>query len=168
MKALKDQGLQDASINEATQKRYLALGRCVQSHKHVLMRWEMFHQRDSLVDSISTMRHLYSVSDREEDLAYIFNDLFLQQRAGLRSSLITPKIKKKEVKTPQNVGRSFLIKRMVLNHLIETCPNLAPIVQPFVDSTHYELQYGVETNGERTQEVSDDDHVGSGHELIGH
>ena len=93
MQALKDQGLQDASINETTQKRYLALGKRVQLHQSVLMRWEMFHQRDSLVDNISTMRHLYSISDREEDIAYIFNDLFLQQRAGLRNSLVMYKSK---------------------------------------------------------------------------
>ena len=29
MKALKDQGLEDKSINEETQRRYLVLGRCV-------------------------------------------------------------------------------------------------------------------------------------------
>ena len=56
MASLKEHGLYDTSINEATQKRYLALGRRVQLHKGLLMRWELYHARDSLVDQITTMR----------------------------------------------------------------------------------------------------------------
>ena len=130
MQALKDQGLQDTTINETTPKRYLALGKRVQLHKNALMRWEMFHQREALMDGLSTLRHVFAISDREEDMAYVINELFMQQRAGLRSSLISPK-SKNEVKTPQNVGRSMLIKRMVLNHLMEVCLNIRPHIAAF-------------------------------------
>ena len=92
MAALKDQGLLDTNINEQTQKRYLALGKRVQLHKSLLMRWELYHARDSLVDHMTTMRCICSVCDREEDVAYVLNQLFLQQRAGLRNSLIVPKV----------------------------------------------------------------------------
>ena len=53
MKALKEQGLEDKSLNEETQKRYLSLEKRVQRHKALLARWEMYHQRDSLVDGIT-------------------------------------------------------------------------------------------------------------------
>ena len=170
MAALREHGLQDKGINEATQKRYLALGRRVQLHKGLLMRWEMYHARESLVDQVTTMRLICSISDREDDVGYILNELFLQQRAGLRQSLIVPK-SKNEVKTPQNVGKGMLIKRMVLMYLLEKCPNLRPTLQPFVDHTHYEERYGVRPNGERVNELKvdegDDDEQdsASGHEL---
>ena len=156
MQALKDQGLQDTSINETTQKRYLALGKRAQSHKKSLMKWELFHQRDSLVDAISTLRHIFSISDREDDIAYIMNLLFLQQRAGIRGSMVMPK-SKNDVKTPQNIGKGLLIKRMVLMHLMETCPDIATTLQPFADQTHFELQYGVLPSGEKVREVGDVD-----------
>ena len=86
----------------------------------------------------------------------------------MRNSLIAPK-SKNEVKTPPTVGKGMLIKRMVLNHLIEKCPSLQPTLQPFADHTHYELRYGVRPNGERTRELKDDEDVdqdsASGHEL---
>ena len=88
MAALKDKGLVDSSINEQTQKRYLALGRRVQLHKGLLMRWELCHARDSLVDHITTMRIICAISERGDDVGYILIQLFLQQRAGLRNSLI--------------------------------------------------------------------------------
>ena len=93
IQGLKDQGLHDESINENTQKRYLALGKRVQLHKQALMRWEMFHQRDTLIDGLTTLRNVFSISDREDDIAFIINELFMQQRAGLRTSLIMPKSK---------------------------------------------------------------------------
>ena len=64
MAGLKEHGLQDGSINEATQKRYLALGRRVQLHKALLMKWELYHARESLVDQITTMRLICSISAR--------------------------------------------------------------------------------------------------------
>ena len=168
MAALREHGLQDNNINDTTQKRYLALGRRVELHKSMLMRWELYHARDTLVDQITTMRLICSISDREEDVGYILNELFLQQRAGLRHSLVVPK-SKGDVKTPQNVGKGMLIKRMVLNHLIEKCPNLKPTLEPFADHTHYELRYGVRTNGEKTRELKDDEDddqdIACGHEL---
>ena len=99
MAGLKEHGLHDRSINEATQKRYLALGRRVQLHKALLMKWELYHARDALVDQITTMRLICSISEREEDVGYILCQLFLQQRAGLRNSLMMPK-SKNDVKTP--------------------------------------------------------------------
>ena len=153
IQALKDQGLQDPAINDSTQKRYLALGKRVQMHKATLMRWEMFHQRECLIDVLSILRLIFAISEREEDIAYILKELFLQQRAGIRSSLVIPR-SKNEVRTPQNIGRGMLIKRMVLNHFFEVCPNLATTLQPFVDNTHYEFQYGVLVGGERTKEIN--------------
>ena len=168
MAALKDQGLADSSINEATQKRYLSLGRRVQLHKGLLMRWELYHARESLVDHLTTMRNICAVSDREDEVGYILNQLFLQQRAGLRILLSQPK-SKADLKTPQNVAKSILITRMVLTHLIDKCPHLQPTLQPFVDNTHYEEQYGVQPNGARTRELKDDEDIdqgsASGHEL---
>ena len=54
----------------------------------------------------------------------------------------------------------MLIKRMVLTHLIDVCPNINAVLQPFADNSHYEMQYGVSPNGERVrslQTASDDD-----------
>ena len=85
LRALKDQGLEDKSINEETQKRYLSLGMRVKMHQGVLARWEMYHQRDSLVDSITTVRNVLQSSDVEDDIAYVLQQLFLQQRAKLRT-----------------------------------------------------------------------------------
>ena len=95
IQGLKDENLRDTSIDENTQKRYLALGKRVQLHKPALMKWEMFHQRDTLIDQLSTMRHVFSISDREDDIAFILNELFMQQRAGLRSALPMPKIQER-------------------------------------------------------------------------
>ena len=93
IQGLKDENVHDASISELTQKRYLALGKRVQLHKKMLMRWEMFHQRDALIDQLSILRYVFSISEREDDIAFILNELFMQQRAGLRNSLTMPKSK---------------------------------------------------------------------------
>ena len=93
IQGLKDENVHDASISELTQKRYLALGKRVQLHKKMLMRWEMFHQRDALIDQLSTLRFVFSISEREDDIAFILNELFMQQRAGLRNCLTMPKSK---------------------------------------------------------------------------
>ena len=85
LRALKDQGLEDKSISEDTQKRYLSLGVRVKRHQSVMMRWEMYHHRDSLVDSITTVRDVLQSSDVEDDIAYVLQQLFLQQRAKLRA-----------------------------------------------------------------------------------
>ena len=57
---------------------------------------------------------------------------------------------KNDIKTPQNM-------RMVLNHLIESCPKLMPILKLFVDHSHYEVKYGVTSKGERTRNLDDGD-----------
>ena len=93
MQGLKDEQLHDDSINETTQKRYLSLGKRVHLHQKVLMKWEMFHQRETLIDSQSTLRNVFSISEREDDIAYILNELCMQQRAGIRTSLMTAKSK---------------------------------------------------------------------------
>ena len=57
----------------------------------------------------------------------------------------------------------MLIKRMVLSHLLEVCPQLQPILQPFVDNTHYETKYKVKVTGEKP--ASADSECKSGHLL---
>ena len=61
----------------------------------------------------------------------------------------------------------MLIKRMVLSHLCEVCPNLKPVLDSFVDNSYYEMQYGVTANGDRLrdQQEFDDDDCKSGHLL---
>ena len=57
----------------------------------------------------------------------------------------------------------MLIKRMVLSHLYENCPNLKPILESFLDNTYYEMKYGVSATGDRLrdrQESDDDDKSG--------
>ena len=154
VQAMKDQGVDDATVNDTTKKRYLSLGKRVHSHKNILMRWEMFHARDCLVDGVSVLRLIFAISEREEDIAYILKELFLQQRAALRASLQIPR-SKNDNRTPQNIGKAMLIKRSILRHLVEVCPNLQTTLQPFVDNTHYEFQYGVLAGGERTKDIKE-------------
>ena len=57
----------------------------------------------------------------------------------------------------------MLIKRMVLAHLLEVCPDLQPILKPFVDNFHYETKYKVKATGEKLQGA--DSECKSGHLL---
>ena len=57
----------------------------------------------------------------------------------------------------------MLIKRMVLAHLLEVCPQLQPILQPFVDNTYYETKYKVKVTGEKL--AGADSECKSGHLL---
>ena len=62
----------------------------------------------------------------------------------------------------------MLIKRMVLTHLMETCPNLNTVLQSFVDNSHYEMHFGVKANGDKVVgnlEEDDDGDRKSGHLL---
>ena len=58
----------------------------------------------------------------------------------------------------------MLIKRMVMAHLLEVCPNLQPILKPFVDNSHYETKYRVMASGEKIK-GADGSECKSGHLL---
>ena len=59
IRAMMDDGVLDESANEQTIKRYVNLGKRCEKHTDILMRWEVFHQRDSLIDNISIVRQIF-------------------------------------------------------------------------------------------------------------
>ena len=62
IRAMQDDGTIDESVSVQTILRYVSLGKRCEKHLETLMKWEAFHQRDSLIDNISTTRHIFRVS----------------------------------------------------------------------------------------------------------
>ena len=78
---LKEDCIDVTNIQVDTMRRYLALGRRI-THpniQNVVASWECQCQRDTLVDSISTLRGVMSASDIDEDIAYVLRTLMMQQ-----------------------------------------------------------------------------------------
>ena len=88
-----DDGVMDESANEQTIKRYVSLGKRCEKHTDLLTKWEACHQRDSLIDNISTIRLIFSVSDREEDIDIVLFSHFIEQRTGIRTTLAKSRLK---------------------------------------------------------------------------
>ena len=57
-----------AKLNSLTLKRYLALGRRITpAVSSLLMKWELFEKRGSLVDTITALRAVFGATNSEED-----------------------------------------------------------------------------------------------------
>ena len=160
IRVMKDDGVIEDSVNELTIKRYVSLGKRCAKHLDILMRWEAFHARETLIDSIYVLRQVFSISDREDDMAVVLNALFMEQRSGIRSTLIKTK-SKHDVRDPGMVARTMLIRSSLYLHLHNTFPKIQDIIVPFMNGSCYAEYCGVDAMGKRisatTEDVETDD-----------
>ena len=58
VQGMKDDRVVDDNVHEQTSKRHVSLGKRCEKHIDMLMRWEVFHMRDSLIDNSRIVRHI--------------------------------------------------------------------------------------------------------------
>ena len=110
------------------------------------MRWEAFHNRDFVIDTISTARQVFSITDQEQDMSIVLTGLFMEQRSGLRLALIKPK-SKSDARDPSNLARAILIRSNIYVHLHNTFPEINDVIAEFMDGSCYTKYYGIDTRG---------------------
>ena len=87
-------------------------------------KWELLHKRNSLIDSISTLRGLLSSCESDADIQLVFGTLFLEQHSQLRTSV--PRAgNNHQVASPSNLARAVLLRVLIFKHLATACPMLA-------------------------------------------
>ena len=126
----------------------MALGKRCSQFMNLVLKWEAYHGRNCVIDSIMVLRHVLGVSAESDRIEYILKTLFIQQRAGLRSTL-RPTKSKNDVKTVGNITKSLLLTRMIYVHCQHQFPNLQDIVEPFLDGTYILNKYGVDQDGRK-------------------
>ena len=121
---LTEDGVNPGKINGDTMKRYIALGRRVGNGnvKSILSKWEAGNKRETLVDVLSTLRGVCSATDNDDELATILKELMLQQRAGLRRQLTTPRSHNDQC-TPVNIAKGIILRNHLYTHVLASFPN---------------------------------------------
>ena len=120
------------------------------------MKWEALVKRDALIDNISVLRQVMIISDKEDDTAYVLNQLFLQQRCGLRTQLAVPR-SRNDVRTPANIAKALLIRRNLVIFMKKEFPKLNDVIAPYLDDTYLLDAYGIDTEGQRVRPAREDD-----------
>ena len=136
IKVVTEDGVNPGKINGDTMKRYIALGRRVGNAtvKTILSKWEAGNKRETLVDVLSTLRGVCSATDNDAELATILQELMLQQRAGLRRQLTTPRSHNDQC-TPVNIAKGIILRNHLYTHVLASFPKHAEMIQRYASST---------------------------------
>ena len=123
---LKEAGADPGKINADTMKRHIALGRrvCDENVKAILLKWELGNKRETLVDPISVLRGVCSATENDADLATILKELTMQQRAGVRRQLVTPRSNNDQC-TPVNISKGIILRNNLYTHVLAIFPKHA-------------------------------------------
>ena len=148
---MKADGVTEEGLNDQTVKRYLSLGKRCEHHTSQLMKWEAFHHRDALIDNITTLRLVFQISDQEDHMRVVLKDLFMQQRAGIRTSLMTPK-SKNEVRAPANISRACIIRQQILINLARALPQLKTTIDHFAGPDFFFQRFNIQSSGKRDKD----------------
>ena len=80
----------------------------------------------------------------------------LQQRAGLRKQLITPRSHNDAV-TPANIAKGILLRNFIYTHVLRSFPKHKELIERFAPSAFYRAQFGIDENGIRVSDPPDED-----------
>ena len=119
LQMLRDDAVQIGSINAETLGRYVSLGRRCKDRIIIttLQCWEALCKRDMLVDSVTTLRHVFSSTEHNDSLAMILRTLMMEQRAGLRTKMDTPR-SRNEPKHPTNIAKGIVLRKQLLDFIL--------------------------------------------------
>ena len=150
---LKEDKVYGGEIKPDTMQRYLNLSNKLQHTelKKLLMKWESLEGRDSLIDSVTALRHIANVAPNTDDLEYLLYDLFVQQRCGLRKSIDVSS--RRHLATPAQIARSILLRRTLWMHLDASFPELKSVIEPYKSSQFLFDKFGIDADGERTKDA---------------
>ena len=135
--------------NLDTLKRYLSIGRRLEvpAVANLMDKWEFFHKRNTVVDSISSLRAIVGACDTDDELAYVMKTLFLEQQCGLQ----TPGTFKK-LATPVNVTRAILLRSIIFKHMATKFPLFAKHIEEIGSFQFYKNYFGVTEDGGRYED----------------
>lgn len=123
----------------------------------LMQRWEFMEKRGALLDSISTLRQVVQSTTTDADLEHVLLHLFLQQRSGIRSSLVC---NTKNEANAGNVVKALIVRRNLFVHLKMTFPKCTDAIEPYESFQYYTDNKGVDMNGVRTSTADMDDEEG--------
>ena len=150
IKAMEEDGVKMTGRNADTIKRYMSVGERLQpeSIKAKLMLWESFEKRGTLFDNVTAIRSLVAVCNTTEQLEYVLNVLFLEQRAKLRPDMITSK-SHQDNRTPTNRIKAIVLRNCLLLHISETFPAFKDLVLSYQTEAYVKATYQIDKDGTR-------------------
>ena len=119
--------------------------------KNIFYRWGALHDRDALLDQISTLRMVFSVSANDQDVEHVCGVLFMRQRAGIRKTLAASR-SKNEPRQPATVAKAILLMRYIFAYLKSSFPKLADVVEEFEGETFWRTFYGLDQHGMKVED----------------
>ena len=130
--------------NVDTVKRYLSIGRRLEvpAVANLMDKWEFFHKRNTVVDSISSLRAIVGACDTDDELEYVMKTLFLEQQCGLQSPGTF-----KKLATPVNVTRAILLRSIIFKHMATTYPLFEKEIEEIGSFQFYKSYFGVTEDG---------------------
>ena len=139
---------------------YLKIGKRLdgKSTESLMVRWEFLEKRGALLDSITVLRMVAAATTTDGDLEHVLLHLFLQQRAGVRTVLVSTA---KNELNATNVVKALLVRRNLFVHLKMTFPKCTDAIEPYEGWGFYNDYKGVDINGTRSEVVDMDDEEGS-------
>ena len=149
--SMKDDGVNMSRWNEDTITRYIAVGRRLQAEtvRAKLMLWEAFEFRNCLVDNMTVMRCIVGVCQTDDDLEYVLQVLFLEQRAGMRDDAVIKKTSHNENRTPTNRMKAILLRRSLLIHLSQQFPRFSDVVAMYDTAVYVKTAFNIDSDGTR-------------------
>ena len=110
------------------------------------------------------MRSIVSVCSTDDDLEYVLEVLFLEQRAGLRSDVVIKTSSHNENRTPTNRIKALMLRKCLLIHLGEQFPKFKDLVASYETVTYVKNVFNIDATGTRPDDhqspqsdASDDD-----------
>ena len=150
IKAMEEDGVKMIGRNADTIKRYMAVGERLQpqSIQAKLMIWESYEKRGTLIDNVTTIRSIVAVCPTTEQLEFVLNVLFLEQRAQLRPDMITSR-SHQDARTPTNRMKAIILRNCLLLHISETFPAFKDLVLSYQTEAYVKATYQIDKDGTR-------------------
>ena len=151
VKSMTEDGVNMSRWNDDTLTRYIAVGTKLKadSVKSKLMLWESFECRGCLIDNLMVMRSVVSVCPADDDLEFVLQILFLEQRAGLRADVVPHTKSHNESRTPTNRVKAILLRRCLLIHLGQQFPQFTSLVATYDTDVFVKTVYNIDADGTR-------------------
>ena len=157
-----DNGGKGARWSEELTGRYLSMSHRLDSEaiQSLLLSWECKCGRNTLIDSITVLRAATGTATDDAELKSILTTLFLEQCAGLRTSIKSnTSATNNDPRTPPNVMKALLIRQHLFVHLKGIFPKMADVIDSYGTTERYVRdRYGVNGDGSTEKDfVREDD-----------
>ena len=156
MQMMREDGVQIGSFNAETLGRYVSLGRRCKDRTILttLQSWEALCKRDMLLDAVTTVRHVFGSTDDNDTLARILRTLMMEQRAGLRTKLETPR-SRNEPRHPTNIAKGIVLRNQLLDFLGVSFPKLSEDMQSYCSWKYMQNFFGIDEHGIKVSEATE-------------